>query len=503
MKGYLDYFIYNPEKPFLFSQPAFWIFFILTFSIFVLLYKRIQLRNGFLFLASLFFYYKTGGLFILLLLFSVLLNFFLGIRISRSAFKRKTIWLITGIIANLSILFYYKYIGFFTSLINQWMGSHIQIEDYIAILGNHITGMHFDIASIALPVGISFFTFHALSYIIDIYHNKVKPANNILDFGFYIAFFPQLVAGPIIRASEFIPQISRKFSLTGNEFSHALFLILNGLIKKMIISDFISLNFVDRVFDNPQMFSGVESLFAVYGYAVQIYCDFSGYTDIAIGLALILGFRIPINFNSPYKAQNLIDFWRRWHISLSSWLRDYLYISLGGNRKGKILTQVNVLITMLLGGLWHGANLKFLIWGALHGIGLVFNKLISGIGRQSAIIPLWKKLAGGFVTFHFVCFAWIFFRAENMDAVKIILQNIFLKSDFSIFPKFITEYFGIIILIAIAMIIHWLPSQWKEWYRGKFILTPFLVKMIITLLIILLIYQFRTSDIQPFIYFQF
>ncbi|HEX3007562.1 MAG TPA: MBOAT family O-acyltransferase, partial [Bacteroidales bacterium] len=366
MNSFWNIFLYNPAEPFLFTQLAFWIYFVVVYLLFSLSYKNIPLRNAYLFLVSMFFYYKTGGLFVLLLLFSIVFNYVFAIVISRSKEKKtRKLWLAFTIVANLCILFYYKYIYLIADWIYQLMGIKIKVQDYILLIGNNIFGTQMNVATIILPIGISFFTFHALNYVIDVYRKNILPVKNITTFGFYMAFFPQLVAGPIVRATEFIPQLSKKFSLTRNEFGHAFFLILNGLIKKMVISDFISLNFVDRVFDNPDMFSGIENLLGVYGYALQIYCDFSGYTDIAIGLALLMGFRIPINFNSPYKSYSLVEFWRRWHISLSSWLRDYLYISMGGNRKGTLRMYMNLFITMLLGGLWHGANIKFVIWGAL------------------------------------------------------------------------------------------------------------------------------------------
>jgi D-alanyl-lipoteichoic acid acyltransferase DltB (MBOAT superfamily) len=229
-----------------------------------------------------------------------------------------------------------------------------------------------------------------------------------------------LVAGPIVRASEFIPQLYTKFHLGRREFSHALFLISKGLIKKIIISDFIAVNFVDRVFDTPAFYSGFENLMAVYGYGLQIYCDFSGYTDIAIGVAMLMGFRLPLNFNSPYKASNISDFWKRWHITLSRWLKDYLYIPLGGNRHGAVRTGISLMLTMLIGGLWHGAATRFVIWGGLHGIALVIDRIwqwiFCGVKRKSRF----AHLAGIIITFNFVSFAWIFFRAASLhDALYI------------------------------------------------------------------------------------
>ena len=227
---------------------------------------------------------------------------------------------------------------------------------------------------IILPVGISFFTFQSLSYTLDLYRNRIRPVERLVDYVFYVSFFPQLVAGPIVRARDFLPQIFRADFVSRAMIGEGLFLIISGLFKKAVISDYISINYVDRIFDNPLLYSGIENLLGVYGYALQIYCDFSGYSDMAIGIALLLGFRFNINFDSPYKSATITEFWRRWHISLSSWLRDYLYISLGGNRKGKLRTYVNLMLTMLLGGLWHGAALQFVLWGALHGVSLAIHK---------------------------------------------------------------------------------------------------------------------------------
>jgi len=342
-----------------------------------------------------------------------------------------------------------------------------------------------------------------MSYTIDVYRRKLKPVKNIVDFGFYVTFFPQLVAGPIVRASEFIPQLFQKFQLTKAEFSYALFLILNGLTKKMLISDYLSVNFVDRIFDNPSAFSGVENLLAVYGYAIQIYCDFSGYTDIAIGVALILGFRLPVNFNSPYKATNITDFWRRWHISLSSWLRDYLYISLGGNRKGRFRQNLNLMLTMLLGGLWHGASIRFIIWGGIHGFSLMLHKLFMRL-KWNIHTQNWPgRFVSIFITFNLVCLTWIFFRASDMHNVGLMFKQIFSSFHIGVLLDFIKAYPTVISLLLMAYIIHWLPSSIKEWYRGKFINTPMWLKMIIVIIVVIVLHQAKSSNIQPFIYFQF
>jgi D-alanyl-lipoteichoic acid acyltransferase DltB (MBOAT superfamily) len=363
-----------------------------------------------------------------------------------------------------------------------------------------VSNSHFDASVILLPAGISFYTFQIISYIVDLYRGDVKPIKNILDFGFYVSFFPQLIAGPIVRASSFVPQMYSGYKVHKDEASQALFLILNGLIKKIVIADYISVNFVDRVFDSPLSYSGVENLLAIYGYSIQIYCDFSGYTDIAIGLALWMGFRLPINFNSPYKALNITDFWRRWHMSLSSWLKDYLYIPLGGNRKGEGRTYINIIATMVLGGLWHGANIRFVIWGALHGVFLAIHKLWMRLFPQKIFKRDIIKLI---ITFHLVTFAWIAFRASSMQTVIDMLSQIFTDFKGAFILDILKAYNVVIALIFIAFAIHWLPKSIKNMYKGKFVDMPIYLKVIVTLFVIIILSIFSSADVQPFIYFQF
>jgi D-alanyl-lipoteichoic acid acyltransferase DltB (MBOAT superfamily) len=497
-------FNYDPAKPFIFSASAFWIFFLIVLAGYSIFYKRLFFRNLYLFLVSLFFYYKTGGLFLLLLILVTLIDFTCGILINNSDTRiKRRLFLIISIISNIGILAYFKYTGFFVHAINDIFGTDFIVRDILANFSNNLLGTNFDIRSIVLPVGISFFTFQSLSYTIDVYRRKLKPVRNVIDFGFYVSFFPQLVAGPIVRASEFIPQIHTQFHLARREFSHAMFLISKGLIKKIIISDFIAINFVDRVFDLPSAYSGFENLMAIYGYGLQIYCDFSGYTDIAIGLALILGFRLPVNFNSPYKATGIDNFWRRWHISLSRWLKDYLYIPLGGNRKGRFRTNLNLMITMLIGGLWHGADIRFIIWGGLHGIGLVVNKLwIHLFGDRTGKNRLVRTISI-FLTFQFVSFCWIFFRAADMQNAGIMLSQVFENFMPSSFNHLFQVYGAVFSLIAAGYLIHFLPEKVKESYRGFFIKIPLPVQLLIVLAVAVLLYQLRSPDVMPFIYFRF
>jgi alginate O-acetyltransferase complex protein AlgI len=499
-----DIFSYDPDKPFIFTSAAFWLFFLFVLAGYSLIYRRLFLRNLYLLMVSIFFYYKSGGLFLILLILVTIIDFSCGLLINKSEKKFfRRFFILVSLLSNLGILAYFKYTGFLIHALNDFLGTDIKVYDFLASFSNMHLGTSFDISTIILPVGISFFTFQSLSYTLDVYRRKLMPVRNIIDFGFYVSFFPQLVAGPIVRASEFIPQLYNKFHLTKREFSHALFLVSKGLIKKMIISDFIALNFIDRVFDLPSVYSGFENLMAVYGYGLQIYCDFSGYTDIAIGLGLIMGFRLPINFNSPYKAAGVSDFWKRWHISLSRWLKDYLYISLGGNRKGKIRTGFNLFITMLLGGLWHGADLRFIIWGGLHGAGLLVNKAWNSIFGDRLRSGRFGRALSVFITFNFVSFCWIFFRAHDTDTVLIMLRQIIHNFSPGSYLTVLPAYSSVFLLIAVGYIIHFLPEKIKESYRGLFIRMPLFLHITIVLLIAVFLYQMRSPNIMPFIYFRF
>jgi alginate O-acetyltransferase complex protein AlgI len=497
-------FTYDEQNPMIFSSWQFWLFFTVLIGGYCIVYRGIRLRNIYLMAFSIFFYYKIGGAFTFLLLFSTFSDYYLaGLIHQQKTKRRKKIFLITSVILNLSFLAYFKYTYFFTDIFNQVFGTNFIVKDILAIGLNSFTGMHFDITSIILPVGISFYTFQSLSYTIDIYREEIEPVKNIFDYTFFVTFFPQLVAGPIVRASEFIPQLYKKFELSKQEFGAAIFLIAGGLVKKLLVSDYISVNFVDRVFDTPLNYSGFENLLAVYGYAIQIYCDFSGYTDIAIGLAQLLGFRLNLNFASPYTAKNITEFWHKWHISLSTWLKDYLYVSLGGNRKGKVRTYINLFITMVLGGLWHGAALRFMIWGALHGAALAVHKVWLSIFPKTKKESITATIIFTLLTFHFVCFCWIFFRADNMQTVSDMLNQMAFNFQMNGIPQVITAYKNIVVVIVLGYLLHYIPKQVKEYATGLFSnLSPTSIATIMVVLVFVL-YQFHTAQIQPFIYFQF
>ncbi|MDR1672270.1 MAG: MBOAT family protein [Bacteroidales bacterium] len=488
----------------IFTHVSFWVFFMAVMLLYSFLYQKNPIRNAFLFAVSVYFYYKCGGYYFSLLLISVLINYLAGrsIEAGKSATVKKAV-LFAGITFNLLLLAYFKYAYLLVEWVNHLFGASLKVHNLLADWTNRISGSHFDAAQIMLPVGISFFTFQAISYIVDVYRKKTPAVRNLPDFGCYLSFFPQLVAGPIVRAAEFIPQMYRRYRLQREEFGRALFFIGSGLVKKILVSDYISVNFVDRVFDQPALYSGFENLMAVYGYTLQIYCDFSGYTDIAAGVALLMGFQLPLNFNSPYHAVNISDFWRRWHMSLSAWLRDYLYIPLGGNRKGNWRTYINLMITMLLGGLWHGANIRFLLWGALHGLALVLHK------AWTSIFPPAKKkrravsFAGLLLTFHFTAFCWIFFRADDMDTVTEMIRRIFSVTPSVLLGDMMFSYNTVFAVIFAGFLAHWLPAQWKEYVCRCFVKTPVAIQLVLSVLVFLLIYQTKSSAIQPFVYFLF
>ena len=344
-----DIFLFDPKHPLLFTQFYFWAFFAIVYAFFALIIdlrsdkqrsdkRRMHLRNVYLMAVSWFFYYKTSGIFLLILAFVTLSDWLIAQQIHKSQFtnqkpKIAKLWLILSVVIDLGLLAYFKYAYFFTNMFNDMFGLNMQVFDLFAYIGNGFSESgRFLVDTIILPVGISFYLFQVISYTSDVYHGRVQPVKNLLDFGFYVSFFPQLVAGPIVRASEFIPQLYKPFHLGRKQFGIAVFWMLNGLAKKIILSDYLAVNLIDRVFDNPLLFSGFENLFALFAYSMQVYADFSGYTDIAIGVAMLMGFYLPKNFDSPYKSQNPQEFWRRWHMSLSRWLKTYLYIPLGGNR---------------------------------------------------------------------------------------------------------------------------------------------------------------------------
>ena len=483
----------------IFSSGLFLFCALLFLPLYMLLRRTTTLRIIYVSLFSLFFYYESSGEYVLILLFAATMDFFIGRAIGRSEDEiyRKRL-LITSICVNIGMLSYFKYFYFLLDLGQMLLASlGIVTEPAIPL----------EARDYFIPAGISFYTFQTLSYTADIYRREITPLKRWIDYLFYLSFFPQLVAGPIVRAKDFIPQIYRRPQLLKAEYGEALTLILSGLVKKAIIGDFIGANLVDLIFAEPTRFTGLENLFAVYGYAMQIYCDFSGYSDMAIGIALLLGFRFNINFDSPYQSGNITEFWRRWHISLSTWLRDYLYIPLGGNRKGQIRTYVNLLVTMLLGGLWHGAAVRFILWGAIHGVALALHKLYMQIfdalgWRRKKPLKI-QRFLGQIITFHLVCFAWIFFRADSMETALSVITQISDHFTPEVFLQFVVGYKNVLLLLLLGYLLHFTSKAQELRFRSWLTDLPFIGQVCLFIVTVFLLIQIRSADAQPFIYFNF
>ncbi|MFM2138180.1 MAG: hypothetical protein RJA57_487, partial [Bacteroidota bacterium] len=530
-----------PKNPLLFNNGFFVFFFALFMALYYRFRNQVRVRRYIFCLFSLYFFYKASGAFVLFVILSAIVDFLLSNAIYRQTDRRKKkALLVASILFNLGLLVYFKYTNFFITTVNSLLDA----------------GFH--PLNILLPVGISFYTFENLSYTVDVYRGHFEPARKFSDYLLFLSFFPKLVMGPIVRAHDFVPQINRPFVITETDFAKGFYLIFSGLFKKLIISDYITLNFVNYIFDDPARYTGLENLFAVYGYAVIIYCDFSGYSDVAIGIAKWLGFQIPANFTSPYQSRNITEFWRRWHISLSSWLRDYLYIPLGGNRSGSIATwffsilffggvftaalvgfhlpwftalgltgllvllfilpswirresagittNLNLLTTMLLGGLWHGASWNFIIWGALHGVGLAVHKIwmmLTGRTLGTYRTAGWYRTIMVVLTFHFVCLGWVFFKAATLDDASVMLYQITNDLSLSVWGAFFTNYQSVLLLIALALVLHALPDDLADRVIGRFQQVPVSVYIGLFFLFVVLYGYFKSAEPVMPIYLQF
>ena len=459
-----------------------YLFFFLTILALMRLLPSDRLKKAVLLAGSYVFYAFWDYRFVALLALSTLVNYAVGQRIERNDGEERRKWLIRGIAFNLVVLGVFKYFNFF-------------IENANALL----RPMHFGIPflRIILPIGISFITFEVISYLVDIYRRESRSAGSVAELGLLVAFFPHLIAGPILKPMQFLPEIEKPIRIEWSNIEYGVQIFLLGLVKKMLISDRVA-PFVDRVFHAPAQFSSHTVWLAVIAYAIQIFCDFSGYSDMAIGSARCLGFYIPANFNLPYLSQNVTEFWRRWHISLSSWLREYLYIPLGGNRKGKARQYFNLLIVMLLGGLWHGAHWNFVFWGGLHGLGLAVHKLYTDTfwtnERQSGPV---LRAVNWLITAVFICVTWVFFRAASFPQAVLILRKMFWLT----LPVG-TEWMQTSTLVALPFLVlaHALGSRFGATYRLR--LTTFAGMFVLFFVLLGLIFLAPTSS-SPFIYFQF
>jgi D-alanyl-lipoteichoic acid acyltransferase DltB (MBOAT superfamily) len=546
-------FNYNDE-PLLFTHLFFWLFLLVVLFFYSFVYnlkdKKVIWKILYLVLTSFYFYYKTSGVFIIILWYVIIVDFFLGKKIARAQnVLHKKIYLGISIANSLLLLGYFKYSYFIVESINQIFHTSYTYVNYFSILTNELFNTHFDIDKLIFPVGISFFLFQTMSYVIDVYQKKVEPLDSIVDYAFFVSFFPHLVAGPIVKAHDFIYQIRMPYQLRIAGFKQAWLLIMKGLSKK-IIADFMAIQMIDKIFDNPNYFTAYENFLAIIGYSYQVYADFSGYTDIAIGIALLFGYRLKKNFNYPYKAQSPSEFWKRWHISLSSWLKEYLYIPLGGNRSitfasyivlfiimlflillfgnitilfiliavfllffvlsrynekfRKVFEQdINIMVTMLLGGLWHGSSWLFVIWGGLNGLAVVIHKQWEKISPFKNSQNIFVKFSLMITTLFFISYTRIFFRSQTLENAIKMNEKLFSKWNFEYILPISQHYADVLILLLLCYIFHWLPEKWKEIIYNSVTKLPIALLVILSCVIVFLLYQLMTSNSRPFIYFQF
>ncbi len=481
-------FVYHPGEPMLFSSGTFWALFLL----FLPAYAWVATRRSrtvmivFVLIFSLFFYYKSSGAFVGLLAATSVIDWSLALVIARSRSRAlRRVCVSASLAFSLGVLAYFKYANFF-------------MMNLAAIVGGNFRPL-----DLVLPVGISFYTFQSISYVIDVYKGDVAPARRWIDYAFFLSFFPALVAGPIVRAKDFLAQIADHCPASRDKLYYGFWLILLGVVKKAVIADYIA-QYNDLIFQTPTGYNAFETLMGIIGYTMQIYCDFSGYSDMAIGLALIMGFRLNENFNFPYKSRNLTEFWRRWHISLSTWLRDYVYIPLGGNRKGPRRTYVNNMATMLVGGLWHGAAWKFVFWGGMHGLGLAVHKATTPYLGAWSDTRAARALAW-LMTMSFVACLWVFFRADTWQDSVLVVRQVFVGGWPGIdgLRAFASARMLWLVLMLVIIGAHALPEGSRASLGERFVRAPFGVKLLIFILVVQAVVQLQGEDVAPFIYFQF
>lgn len=479
--GLLQQFTYQEEQPLLFHHGLFLFLFANFLILYGLLYSKVKLQKALLVAFSFYFYYKSSGNYLLLLLLTVSADYLFSLLITKVQSQRVSkIITAVAILFSLSFLLYFKYLDFFL----RSFGFGTESNNSLA---------HF------LPIGISFYTFQSISYLVDIHRQKIKvPA--FLDYLLYMSFFPHLVAGPIVRAKDFLPQLRKKVKVSKANLNEGFYLITKGFIKKALIADFIA-QYVDIIYASPKGVGGVEAVFAVLGYALQIFCDFSGYTDMAIGVALLLGYRLCLNFDSPYKAIHITEFWRKWHISLSSWLRDFIYIPLGGNQKGFKLQLFFLLLTMTIGGLWHGADWKFIWWGIGHGLLLIIHKLtLKAFGPTT---NKWGMAFSWLLTFVCVVLLWIPFRAQSLTDTAHIFSALAKGIDWPTLQIFCTQNWNFVLVLVSGFALTLIPVALKEQIQKFYLKESYVVKLVMFIVLIQLMYEFQSAEIQPFIYFQF
>lgn len=476
-----DIFLFNSESLLAFNSWQFWILFTFFIIILGMIRKRKLVMIIYVIAFSAFFYYKVSGLFVVLLFLKSIIDYILGKWLIYSKNGLRKFVFVLALTISVGTLGYFKYAGF--------------LIDSFSVLFER----NFAPIDVIMPIGLSFVTFQTISYFVDIYKGKFDGAKNVFEYLFFITFFPTIVSGPIVRAVHLMPQMRSNRKVTNAMVSDGFGLILSGLVKKAIIADYIA-QYNNIIFSLGANYSGIEYLLALFGFSVQIYFDFSGYSDIAIGISRIMGFRLMPNFNNPYQSRNITEFWRRWHMSLSFWLRDYVYIPLGGNRHGKFRMYLNVLATMVVGGIWHGAGFNFLIWGFVHGLALIVQKMIATIS-----IPFKKAshFMSVMLTFVFVSLAWLFFRVDNLNDVTIISDAIISNFNVDMVVPFIEARTACLVAFITSLILIFMPISWKNSILKLYVKMNWFVKMILFIVVVQTIVQLSSVEITQFIYSQF
>jgi alginate O-acetyltransferase complex protein AlgI len=480
-------------EPFVFNSVAFFVLFLVFYGFYSIAFKNVQVRNVLLVLFSLFFYYKIAGWFVLLLAATATSDFFIGQALFRAGTaKAKKAWMLLSVLLNLGSLCFFKYVNFF---IASWFGIVSPEADPVLL-------------DIVAPIGISFYTFKTLSYIFDLHREMIdEPEKNYINYLLYVSFFPNILAGPISLARDLLPQIASRLVITNEMMSKGFFLIMCGAFKKFFIANYIAENFINRVFDQPHLFSGFENLMGSYGYMIQIYLDFSGYTDIVLGIALLLGFTLEGNFNQPFRSKNITEFWRRWHMTLSKWLNEFLYlpISFGLRTWKKWGIVIAVMITFFISGLWHDAKWTYVIWGCLHGLAISWEALTqparSAVSKRS---PKWLyNFLSIFITFNFLSLSAVFFRADSVEKALEMFRKIFTSFSFEIAWPWVLGYTNVFILLVLALVLQYLPLKWDNRVMMQFGKLHWSLKTVTIFTVIILIYQVMSSAPGAFLYLEY
>ena len=477
---------FDPAKPLVFNSGLFWCLFLIFLPIYGMLKNKRTKMMIFVLAFSLYFFYKSSGGFFLLLVATSILDWFFALQIKIETTKKmRRFWLWLSIAISVGILGLFKYSNFVIWNINELMKSNFQPLDLI------------------MPLGISFYTFKTISYVVDVYKGKIEPTENWLDYLFYLSFFPALAMGPIVRAEKFLPQLRDNKEPTKQMIYSGFWLVLLGVIKKAVFADYLA-QYSDIAFGSADGYSGFELAMAMIGYTMQIYCDFSGYSDMAIGLGRIMGFDLGINFNFPYRSLNPTEFWKRWHITLSMWLMDYVYIPLGGNRKGKLRQYFNLMATMLIGGLWHGAAWNYIVWGGVHGVGLIVHKITKKpLDNYLPSDNKAVKFVSWLLAFIFIVITMTIFGAGDVGTSWTVIRKSFTEFDPAYFTFFVKARYTWCILLTIVFALHFVPVKFYERLTSWFVGCHWLVKLLVFVAVVQLVIQFSSAEVKPFIYNQF